>query len=31
MEIAKVHSKSFRHDVVESIQGASKDGKSLLI
>jgi hypothetical protein len=31
IEIAKVHSKSFSHEVVESIQGASKDGKSLLV
>ena len=29
--MAKVHSKSFSHEVVESIQGASKDGKSFLI
>ena len=31
IEIAKGHSKSFSHEVVESIQVASKDGKSLLI
>ena len=31
IETAKGHSKSFNHDVVERIQGASKDGKSLLI
>jgi hypothetical protein len=31
IETAKGHSKSFRHEVVETIQGANKDGKSLLI
>jgi hypothetical protein len=31
IEIAKVHSKSFSHEVVEIMQGASKDGKSLLV
>jgi hypothetical protein len=31
IETAKGHSKSFSHEVVERIQGASKDGKSLLI
>jgi hypothetical protein len=25
------HSKTFSHEVVERIQGASKDGKSLLV
>ena len=31
IETAKGHSKSFSHEVVERIQGASKDGKSFLI
>jgi hypothetical protein len=31
IETAKGHSKSFSHEVVESIQEASKDSKSLLI
>ena len=31
IEIAKGHSRSFSHEVVEITQGASKDGKSLLI
>jgi hypothetical protein len=31
IEKAKWHFKSFKHEVVESIQGAGKDGKSLLI
>jgi hypothetical protein len=31
IEIAKGHSKSYSHEVVERIQGASKDGKSLLV
>ena len=31
IETAKGHSKSFRHEVVETIQGASKDGKSFLV
>jgi hypothetical protein len=31
IETAKGHSKSFRHEVVETIQGASKDGRSFLI
>jgi hypothetical protein len=31
VETAKGHSKSLSHEVVERIQGASKDGKSLLI
>jgi hypothetical protein len=31
VDTAKGHSKSFSHDVVERVQGASEDGKSLLI
>jgi hypothetical protein len=31
IELAKEHSRSFSHEVVEIIQGATKDGKSLLI
>jgi hypothetical protein len=31
MDIAKGHSKSFSHEVVERMQGASDDGKSLLV
>jgi hypothetical protein len=31
METAKRHSKSFSHEVIERIQEAGKDGKSLLI
>ena len=31
IETAKGHSKSFSHEVIERFQGASKDGKSLLI
>ena len=31
LETAKGHSKSLSHEVTEKIQGAGKDGKSLLI